>query len=144
MQVKRAEEVLMKQQRALELIDARLDGELSVAEIARHCGLSPSRFRVTFRNTTGMTPHRWLTERRVDRAKSLLREDSASLAQIALECGFADQSHFTHVFTAVVGASPGVGGGALRPWSRPPRSVATKGGVRQPSGSPSGWTSWWA
>ena len=97
----------MKQWRALELIDARLDGELSVAEIARHCGLSPSRFRVAFRNTTGVMPHRWLTERRVDRAKSLLRQGSTSLAQIALECGFADQSHFTHVFTAIVGASPG-------------------------------------
>ena len=93
--------------RAYELIDARLNGELSVAEIARHCSLSPSRFTVAFRNTTGVTPHRWLTERRVARAKSLLLGGNASLAQIALECGFADQSHFTHVFTATVGASPG-------------------------------------
>jgi AraC-like DNA-binding protein len=96
-----------QQLRAYDFIDARLDGELSVAEIARHCSLSPSRFNVAFRNTTGVTPHRWLTERRVDRAKSLLRGGSASLAQIALACGFADQSHFTHVFSAAVGASPG-------------------------------------
>jgi transcriptional regulator GlxA family with amidase domain len=92
---------------AFELIDARLDGDLSVNEIAHHCALSPSRFRVAFRNTTGVTPHRWLTERRVDRAKSLLLRGSASLAQIAIDCGFADQSHFTHVFTSLVGASPG-------------------------------------
>ena len=96
-----------QQLHAFELIDARLDGDLPVAEIAHHCGLSPSRFRVAFRNTTGVTPHRWLTERRVDKAKTLLLRHSVSLAQIALECGFADQSHFTHVFTAVVGASPG-------------------------------------
>jgi len=92
--------------RALELIDSRLASDLSVAEMARHCALSPSRFRVAFRNTTGVTPHRWLTERRVDRAKSLLR-GPASLVQVALECGFADQSHFTHVFTGLVGVSPG-------------------------------------
>ena len=64
-----------------------------------------------------MTPHRWLTIRRVDKAKTLLRQSATlSLAQIGLACGFADQSHFTHVFTAVVGAAPENGaamGGAV-------------------------------
>jgi AraC-like DNA-binding protein len=90
------------------LIDARLDGDLSVAEVATYCGLSTSRFAQAFKTTTGVTPHRWLTERRVDRAKGLLlRRSIVPLAHIAVECGFADQSHFTHVFTAVVGAAPG-------------------------------------
>jgi AraC family transcriptional regulator len=97
-----------QQARTFELIDARLHGDLSVEEIARHCELSPSRFTYTFKRTTGVTPHRWLTQRRVDRAKDLLRRNSRMpLAQVALACGFADQSHFTHVFTSVVGAAPG-------------------------------------
>jgi AraC family transcriptional regulator len=94
--------------RALELIDARLDGDLSVAELAGSCGLSGSSFRRAFKKTTGVTPHRWLMQRRVDRAKDLLfRQPTMPLAQIALASGFADQSHFTHVFTAIVGAAPG-------------------------------------
>ena len=92
----------------LSLIDARLESDLSVAELAGSCGLSGSWFTRVFKQTTGVTPHRWLTQRRVDRAKDLLvRRPSMSLAQIALESGFADQSHFTHVFTAIVGAAPG-------------------------------------
>ena len=98
----------MRLDRALAVIDARLDGGLSVAELAGHCGLSASRFTHAFKLTTGVTPHRWLTIRRVDKAKTLLRQSATlSLAQIGLACGFADQSHFTHVFTAVVGAAPG-------------------------------------
>jgi hypothetical protein len=53
------------------------------------------------------TPHRWLLERRVDRAKELLRH-SSPIAEIALECGFSDQSHFTRVFTNLMGVPPGV------------------------------------
>jgi AraC-like DNA-binding protein len=54
-----------------------------------------------------MPPHRWLIERRIDRAKALLRKGEASLAEIALACGFADQSHFTAMFRKMVGATPG-------------------------------------
>jgi AraC-like DNA-binding protein len=55
----------------------------------------------------GMPPHRWLLLQRVLHAKSLLRDPLRPLADIAAACGFTDQSHFTRVFTSIVGASPG-------------------------------------
>jgi AraC-like DNA-binding protein len=92
--------------RAMEMLDASLGGGLRTAELARACGLSASHFVQAFRRTTGLTPHRWLTRRRVERAMALLRDTDRSAAGIALACGFADQSHFTRVFTAVVGCPP--------------------------------------
>jgi AraC-like DNA-binding protein len=55
----------------------------------------------------GVAPHRWLINRRVELAKDLLRDRETSLSEIALRCGFADQSHFTRVFTRWAGVSPG-------------------------------------
>ncbi len=52
-------------------------------------------------------PHRWLLQRRIDQAKALLRETAEPLAEIAIRCGFADQSHFTRTFTRAAGVSPG-------------------------------------
>ena len=68
---------------------------------------SPSYFIKAFKTTTGRTPHRWLQEYRVGKAKGLLLR-SLSIAEIALECGFADQSHFTRVFRNVTGTPPGM------------------------------------
>lgn len=93
--------------RVAELVDARLDGALTVADLAAQCGLSSSYFTQAFRRSTGVPPHRWLTERRVERAKALLRAGAMPLSEIALACGFAHQSHFTRTFTAAVGCPPG-------------------------------------
>jgi AraC-like DNA-binding protein len=93
--------------RADEFIEANLDGNPSIADLARECGLSSSHFARAFRQATGMPPHRWLTRRRVERAKKLVLEGSLDLAQIALDCGFVDQSHLTRVFTQHEGHSPG-------------------------------------
>jgi AraC-like DNA-binding protein len=93
--------------RAKELLNERLDGTVVLAEIAEECGLSPSHFARSFRKSTGMPPHRWLMQRRLERAKSLLLASTLSLSEIGLACGFADQSHFTTAFTKAVGASPG-------------------------------------
>lgn len=93
--------------RAKELLNARLDGEVSLTELASACDLSRSHFARAFRRTTGLPPHRWLLAQRVERAKDLLLHSPLSLAEIALNCGFADQSHMTRVFTGTVGASPG-------------------------------------
>jgi AraC-like DNA-binding protein len=60
-----------------------------------------------FKDTTGVAPYQWLVQRRVDVAKSLLEERRHSLSDIAFECGFADQSHFTRVFSRITGLSPG-------------------------------------
>ena len=75
--------------------------------LAEECGLSPRHFARAFRQSTGVPPHRWLMRHRVQRAKELLRRQALSLADIALRCGFADQSHFTRVFSREVGFSPG-------------------------------------
>ncbi|HUI59969.1 MAG TPA: AraC family transcriptional regulator [Steroidobacteraceae bacterium] len=93
--------------RAKELLTANLDGALSVREIARECGVSVSHFSRAFRVSAGMAPHSWLLGRRVERARSLLPNRRLSLSEVALACGFADQSHFTRIFTREVGVSPG-------------------------------------
>jgi AraC family transcriptional regulator len=96
-----------QERRAKELIEANLDGELPLASLAAECGLSVSHFSRAFRQTMGTSPHRWLLQRRIEAAKTMLREQKVALSDVALSCGFADQSHFTRVFTGLLGASPG-------------------------------------
>ncbi|NTX50736.1 AraC family transcriptional regulator [Myxococcus sp. CA039A] len=93
--------------RVKELIDSRLDGSVSLADLARTCGLSERHFARAFRETTGQPPHRWLVGRRLEKARQLLEAATQSLSEIAVACGFANQSHFTRTFTRVVGTSPG-------------------------------------
>lgn len=93
--------------RALEMLNANLDGALSQKDLAAECRLSATHFTRAFRQSTGVAPHQWLLQRRVESAKALLRDQRESLTEIALACGFADQSHFTRVFTRLVGTSPG-------------------------------------
>jgi len=76
-------------------------------ELALLCGMSRGHLIRAFRNTTGVPPHRWLIMRRVERAKELLELGDMPIVEIALECGFADQSHLTRVFTGAIGISPG-------------------------------------
>ncbi|BBZ26277.1 transcriptional regulator [Mycolicibacterium madagascariense] len=92
---------------AKELMSEDLSGKLRLADLARECGLSTSQFSRAFRRTVGESPHQWLIRQRIERAKTLLRESEASLAEIALGCGYCDQSHFTRSFTAWTGISPG-------------------------------------
>jgi len=56
--------------------------------------------------STGQTPHSFILRRRVDRAKDLLRRPKLPLAEVALSCGFADQSHFTTSFRKATGRTP--------------------------------------
>ena len=92
--------------RARELMNASLNQELSLSRLAAECGLSSRHFARAFRISTGMPPHRWLLKRRVERAQELL-ETGLPLIDVALSSGFADQSHLTRVFKAVVGVTPG-------------------------------------
>jgi AraC family transcriptional regulator len=94
--------------RAEEILRANLDGRVRLEEVARECRLSVSHFSRAFRRTMGVAPHNWLLARRVEAAKEKLRDDRLSLSDVALVCGFADQSHLTRVFTRMVGVSPGV------------------------------------
>jgi AraC-like DNA-binding protein len=96
-----------QESRAKQIIDHRLAGDVSLELLASECGLSTSHFIRAFRNSVGLSPHQWLMRRRIDKALSLMHDHSLSLSQIALACGFADQSHFTRAFTAALGESPG-------------------------------------
>jgi AraC family transcriptional regulator len=92
---------------ARDTISAHLGEGISVARMARDCGLSVSHFARAFARSTGASPHRWLTQRRVDRAKALMRTTTTPLAEIALACGFSDQGHLTRVFSRAAGTTPG-------------------------------------
>lgn len=93
---------------AKSLILDNLHGNVSIAELAEACRLSRGYFIHAFRETTGMTPYQWLLRERINRARTLLLETDASLSEVAISCGFSDQSHFTRVFTNVVGTTPGL------------------------------------
>jgi AraC-like DNA-binding protein len=79
---------------------------LSIQEVATACGLSRSHFTRAFKQTTGYSPHQWLTNARVERAKILLSSTKCTGRVIAAECGFSDHSHFTRVFAIRVGILP--------------------------------------
>jgi AraC family transcriptional regulator len=96
-----------QERRAKEILSSNLAGKVRLQALARECGLSVSHFSRAFRHSTGAAPHQWLLEHRVDVAKPLLRDRQMSLSDVAAVCGFADQSHFTRIFTRVVGTSPG-------------------------------------
>jgi AraC family transcriptional regulator len=96
-----------QERRATEMISAHLSGQIALQDVAAACNLSISHFSRAFRETTGLAPHQWLLQQRVEAAKAAMRTAHLSLAEIALNCGFADQSHFTRVFSRSVGVSPG-------------------------------------
>ncbi len=93
--------------RAKEMLRDKIDGAISIAEIADACNLSRSYFIHAFRETTGQTPHQWLISQRLERAQALLMDFERPLADVAAACGFADQSHFTRVFSQYTGTPPG-------------------------------------
>jgi AraC family transcriptional regulator len=92
---------------AKEMLTAHLDHRVSLAKISTECRLSPSHFARAFKCSTGVSPHRWQLNCRLEKAACLLRRSALSVAQIALICGFCDQSHFTRVFALAKGAAPG-------------------------------------
>jgi AraC-like DNA-binding protein len=93
--------------RVLDFLAAHLTDDPTVAELARECGLSSGYFARAFRQTTGVTPHQWLIRKRVERARGLMLGNGLGLADIAVVCGFVDQSHFTRVFAKLEGETPG-------------------------------------
>jgi AraC family transcriptional regulator len=85
----------------------RLASNLTIADVAAECKLTPSHFARSFRRSTGVAPHEFLSQLRIDEAKRLMQSTKLPLADVALICGFGDQSYFTRVFSRNVGASPG-------------------------------------
>ena len=100
-------------QRLMENIDpAQLDrpqlhfNDQRVMALAELTGLSQSHFSHAFKASTGLPPHQWQTQARLERAKHLLLNSEMPLTTVAVETGFADQAHFTRVFRKNVGAAP--------------------------------------
>lgn len=89
-----------------EFIEERLSEELRLEDLSRHAGFSPSHFVTLFRRATGLAPHRYVMLRRIERAKRLLLQTNLPLAEIALHCGFSDQSHLTRVVKRHTGLTP--------------------------------------
>jgi AraC family transcriptional regulator len=87
-------------------IEDNLAGDISLGDLAAVVGLSVSHFKVLFREAVGLSPHQYLIRRRVERAKNLLGEGELSIGQIAIESGFAHQSHLARHMHRVLGVSP--------------------------------------
>src|SRR5439155_13222620 len=97
----------LQQRRAVELLNENLGSRIRLSDLARECGLSISHFGRSFKASFGMSAHRWLVHRRVERAKALMAQTEESLAEIADDVGFADQAMFTRAFRQIVGVGPG-------------------------------------
>jgi AraC family transcriptional regulator len=95
-QVRRAQEIMME----------ALDESVPLATLAEDAKLSPWYFCRAFKQSTGWSPHRWMREQRLDRARQLLAEDHRTLTSIAIDLGFASLSHFSAAFKQATGISP--------------------------------------
>src|SRR5262245_13479503 len=89
-----------------ELMQEKMEEDLSLEEMARTVGLSAAHFSQVFRYTTGLTPYHCLLWFRVQRAKEMLRSAEMRVLDVAIACGFKTQQHFARVFRRMCGASP--------------------------------------
>jgi AraC-like DNA-binding protein len=92
--------------RALELLEADRTETPSLAELAGPLGLHPTSFCRAFKQSTGLSPHRYSVEHRVNRAKEMMEDPGRTLTDIALDCGFRSSSQFSTVFKRITGVSP--------------------------------------
>ena len=95
-----------KLRRIVDFIARRLEHEISLRELAGEAGLSMFYFARLFKQTTGLSPLQFVLEQRIEYAKYLLVRTDDPLVEIALRCGWANQSHFTTVFKQRVGVTP--------------------------------------
>jgi AraC family transcriptional regulator len=92
---------------AMQIMEGQIHRTLSLAEVASPLGVSVNHFIKGFVNSVGTSPYHWFIRQRIARSVELLRTKDMPLAEIAAECGFSDQSHFTRVFTRRLGMTPG-------------------------------------
>jgi AraC-like DNA-binding protein len=92
--------------RVRDYVGENLGGDIGLSELASQTGLSPHYFSLLFKRAVGVSPYRYVLSTRIERAKRLLRERKMAMSEIALELGFADQSHFSKVFKTFAGATP--------------------------------------
>jgi AraC family transcriptional regulator len=94
-------------QRVIDYIEASLAQNIRLTDLAAQACLSPFHFARLFRQATGLSPNRYVTQRRVETAQQHLAGDASSLVEIGLDCGFGSQANFTRVFRKVSGLTPG-------------------------------------
>lgn len=92
--------------RVLDYIDAYLDKNIKLADLAQLLNMSPFHFSRLFKQSIGMTPHQYLSQQRVERAKQLLKKTDLLITDIALECGYSSHSHFSKQFRQSTGTTP--------------------------------------
>ena len=92
--------------RVLEFVARHLDKPLSLERLAAVAGMDLFRFARAFKQSTGSSPHRYLLEARITRAKELLRDRTISITEIALRTGFATPSHFSVTFRRITSLAP--------------------------------------
>jgi AraC family transcriptional regulator len=95
-----------KLKQAVDYIQAHLCEDLSLGAIAERLGMSQYYFCHLFKRSTGMSPHQYLIQQRLERAKNLLKRSEQTIVSVASECGFANQSHFAKYFRQYTGMTP--------------------------------------
>jgi AraC family transcriptional regulator len=93
-------------QQVLEYIQTSLDQDLSLKALAKVIGISKYYFIDLFKQSMGMTPHQYVMQQRIERAKQLLRNRALAITEVTFACGFANQSHFTRLFRKQTGVTP--------------------------------------
>jgi AraC family transcriptional regulator len=93
--------------RVRDYIETHLDDRLTLTDLAGVACLSPYHFSRSFKEAVGIGPHRYVRQRRLDRAKTLIRRTNQPLAEIAQQVGLCDQSHLTSIFRRETGETPG-------------------------------------
>jgi AraC family transcriptional regulator len=97
---------IWQERRSKEMLADNLGGNPTLDELSRVCDLPAFRFAQAFKRSVGVSPHKWLMERRIESARNLLACTGQSLEAIAKFCGFASTSHFAHAFSNRVGITP--------------------------------------
>ena len=98
---------LLRARKVLAYVESNLSGTMLVGNLARIAGLSCAHFHRLFRRRFGVTPHKYITLRRIEISQSLMLTTDEPLIQISIACGMSDQAHFTRTFRRIVGESPG-------------------------------------
>lgn len=96
----------LKLKRVLEYINTHLEQDIQLSDLAEVADLSQCYFASLFKQSMGIAPWQYIVRQRVERAKKRLKQGNNSVAEIALECGFNSQSHFTQQFRKLVGVTP--------------------------------------
>jgi AraC family transcriptional regulator len=92
--------------RVTELVNGKIEADLSLREMAESVELSTAHFARMFRKSTGQCPHQFVLRHKVERAREMLRSADARVLDVAVACGFKTQQHFARIFRRICGASP--------------------------------------